>query len=210
MHSDFGGGYSRGAQRRDRVAGVADGRTKLSPVTLIDIHHEAIKAGVLLRTREEISLKAGLDVHFGCHSQLIRDYNAWLGGHRIGAAAHAQQIRSHARQYVAWKGSRLWNGPGSMLEQPFYTQSDADAEDQVDPGNAHSKCERVSSSLHGRCRIGCCSLYTFLGNVWLRMRSSPLVSLGVAWEGGAASSREQAASSSMCAHQGGCECSPTL
>lgn len=145
MHSDVGGGYSPGGQGKDRVAGVADGTAKLSQITLIDMHHEAIKAGVLLRTREEISLNAGLDVHFGCHPQLIRDYNAWLGGHGIGAAAHAQQIRSHARQYVAWKGSRLWNGPGSMLEQPFYTQSDA--EDQVDLGNAQRDFGRLVAKL---------------------------------------------------------------
>jgi hypothetical protein len=145
MHSDVGGGYSPGGQGKDFVSGKADGTAKLSQIALIDMHHEAIKAGVFLQTREEISQDALLDQHFGCHPQLIRDYNAWLGGHGVAAGAHAQQIRNHATQYVAWKGKRLWLGPESMLEQPFYTQSDE--EDRVDLGNAQRDFGKLVATL---------------------------------------------------------------
>lgn len=145
MHSDVGGGYSPGGQGKDFVSGKADGTAKLSQIALIDMHHEAIKAGVFLRTREEISREPLLDHYFGCHPQLIRDYNAWLGGHGVAAGAHAQQIRNHANQYVAWKGKRLWPGPESMLEQPFYRQSDE--EDRVDLSNAQRDFGKLMATL---------------------------------------------------------------
>lgn len=134
MHSDVGGGYSPGSQGKDFVDGKADGTAKLAQIPLIDMHHEAIKAGVLLKTMEEIQQDSVRAQHFGCHPQLIRDYNAWLAGHGAGGGAHAEQIRAHCRQYVAWKGMRLWNGDGSLLQQPFFKQ--ADGEEQVDLANA--------------------------------------------------------------------------
>lgn len=134
MHSDVGGGYSPGSQGKDFVDGKADGTAKLAQIPLIDMHHEAIKAGVLLMTMEEIRQAEPYATHFACHPQLIRDYNAWLTGHGAGGGVHAEQIRAHCRQYVAWKGMRLWNGEGSLLQQPFFKQ--ADGEDQVDLANA--------------------------------------------------------------------------
>lgn len=145
MHSDVGGGYSPGSQGKDFVNGKADGTAKLSQITLIDMHHEAIKAGVLLMSMDEIRQQPVSAMHFGCHPQLIRDYNAWLGGHGVGSGAHAQQIRGHATQFVAWKGKRLWNGPESMLEQPFYRQSDE--EDRVDLSNAQRDFGKLMATL---------------------------------------------------------------
>ena len=134
MHSDVGGGYSPGGQGKDFVSGAANGNAKLSQIPLIDMHHEAIKAGVMMRTMDELMANPVVATHFGCHPQLIRDYNAWLTGHGVPAGAHTQQISGHCRQYVAWKGKRLPNGPQSLLQQPFFKQSDA--EDQVDLANA--------------------------------------------------------------------------
>ncbi|WP_343203064.1 MULTISPECIES: T6SS phospholipase effector Tle1-like catalytic domain-containing protein [Stenotrophomonas maltophilia group] len=134
MHSDVGGGYSPGGQGKDFVSGAANGKAKLSQIPLIDMHHEAIKAGVMMRTMDELMANPVVATHFGCHPQLIRDYNAWLTGHGVPAGAHTQQIAGHCRQYVAWKGKRLPNGPQSLLQQPFFKQSDA--EDQVDLANA--------------------------------------------------------------------------
>ncbi|PTA73112.1 DUF2235 domain-containing protein [Stenotrophomonas sp. Nf1] len=134
MHSDVGGGYSPGGQGKDFVSGAANGKAKLSQIPLIDMHHEAIKAGVMMETITELNQDPAYATHFGCHPQLIRDYNAWLTGHGVPAGAHIQQITGHCRQYVAWKGKRLPNGPQSLLQQPFFKQSDA--EDQVDLANA--------------------------------------------------------------------------
>lgn len=145
MHSDVGGGYSPGTQGKDFVDGKADGTAKLSQIPLIDMHYEAIKAGVLLKTMEEIKQEPLLGMHFGCHPQLIRDYNAWLEGHAVGAGAHAKQIRQHSRQYVAWKGKRLWEGPGNLSEQPFYKQ--CDAEDRYDLANAQHDFGKLVADL---------------------------------------------------------------
>lgn len=134
MHSDVGGGYSPGGQGKDFVSGAAEGTAKLSQIPLIDMHHEAIKAGVMTRTIDEVKAVPMLAMHFGCHAQLIRDYNGWLTGHGVPAGAHTQQIAGHCRQFVAWKGKRLPNGPESVLQQPFYKQ--ADDEDKVDLANA--------------------------------------------------------------------------
>ncbi|WP_458372641.1 phospholipase effector Tle1 domain-containing protein [Pseudomonas veronii] len=145
MHSDVGGGYSPGGQGKDFVNGKADGTAKLSQIPLVDMHHEAIKAGVLLKTIEEIRREPLLGMHFGCHPQLIRDYNAWLEGHAVGAGAHAKQIRKHSQQYVAWKGKRFWKGPDNLKQQPFYKQ--CDAEDLYDLNNAHRDFSQLVAKL---------------------------------------------------------------
>ncbi|WP_239501423.1 T6SS phospholipase effector Tle1-like catalytic domain-containing protein [Stenotrophomonas maltophilia] len=134
MHSDVGGGYTPGGQGKDFVSGAAEGTAKLSQIPLIDMHFEALKAGVMIRTIDEMGSVPMLTLHFGCHAQLIRDYNAWLTGHGVPAGAHTQQIAAHCRHYVAWKGKRMSNGPQSVLQQSFYRQ--ADDEDKVDLANA--------------------------------------------------------------------------
>lgn len=133
MHSDVGGGYSPGSQGKDHVGGRVDGTAKLSQIPLIDMHHEAIKAGVPIRTIEELEHR-GLGVYFGCHPQLVSDYNAWLLGHGVAGGGHAAQIRAHCHQYVQWKGKRLWKGPDNLMAQPFYER--ADKEDQYDLSKA--------------------------------------------------------------------------
>lgn len=134
MHSDVGGGYTPGGQGKNFVDGKPIGSAKLSQIPLIDMHHEAIKAGVPLMSLDEIMQRPELARYFSCHPQLIQDYNAWLTGHGVPGGNHADQIRGHARQYVQWKGMRLWNGPQSEQEQPYYRQ--ADEEDRYDLDNA--------------------------------------------------------------------------
>lgn len=130
MHSDVGGGYSPGSQGKDG----ADGSTKLAQIPLIDMHYEALKAGVTIRTLEELKPLGALATHFSCNPQLIRDYNAWLTGHGLAGGPHAGQIRAHCQQYVLWKGKRLWEGESSVVNQPFFQRSDS--EDQYDLRNA--------------------------------------------------------------------------
>lgn len=144
MHSDVGGGYTPGGQGKDFVDGKVDGTAKLAQIPLLDMHFEAVKAGVLIRTIDEI--KAGPNAtHFGCHPQLIRDYNAWLTGHGLGGGAHREQTRKHCRQYVQWKGARLWPGDANLTSQPFYKQ--ADSEDKVDLDNAQRDFESLVRTL---------------------------------------------------------------
>lgn len=145
MHSDVGGGYSPGGQGKDFVGGKADGTAKLSQITLIDMHHEAIKAGVLLKTIEELRTQAIPAMHFGCHPDLVRDYNAWLAGHGVSTGGHAEQIRAHCRQYVAWKGQRYQPGGENLQQQPFYRQ--ADGEDKDDLNNAQRDFGRLVDNL---------------------------------------------------------------
>lgn len=130
MHSDVGGGYTPGSQGKDHVDGRVEGTAKISQIPLIDMHHAAFEAGVPLRTIDELEPLDDVAIHFACHPQLIRDYNAWLSGHGLPAGAHAQQIRVHCQQYVRWKGKRLWPGDENLLTQPFFQR--ADSEDQYD------------------------------------------------------------------------------
>lgn len=130
MHSDVGGGYTPGSQGKDFADGRVEGTAKLAQIPLVDMHHEAFKAGVPIRTIKELEPLGDLVMHFACHPQLVRDYNAWLSGHGLGGGNRAQQIRRHCRQYVQWKGRRLQQGANNLLEQPFFKM--ADGEDQYD------------------------------------------------------------------------------
>jgi hypothetical protein len=53
MHSDVGGGYTPGGQGKDWAGGKVEDSAKLSQIPLIDMHFEAIKAGVPMMTMEE-------------------------------------------------------------------------------------------------------------------------------------------------------------
>lgn len=134
MHSDVGGGYTPGSQGKDYAAGKIEDAAKLSQIPLIDMHHEAIKAGVPLMTMEEIRSRPALARSFGCHPQLIADYNAWLAGHGVAGGDHAAQIRGHCKQFVRWKGMRLRDGEQNLFAQPFFQR--ADSEDKDDLRNA--------------------------------------------------------------------------
>ena len=134
MHSDVGGGYTPGSQGKEDVDGRVEGTAKISQIPLIDMHHAAFEAGVPLRTIDELAPLGDVAMHFACHPQLVRDYNAWLSGHGLPAGAHTQQIRAHCQQYVRWKGKRLWQGDENLLAQPFFQR--ADSEDQYDLNNA--------------------------------------------------------------------------
>lgn len=145
MHSDVGGGYTPGSQGKDYVNGRPIDAAKLSQITLLDMHHEAIKAGVPLLSLEEIKADAGLALHFACHPQLIADYNTWLAEHGIASRSATEQIRAHARQYVQWKGMRLASGQPDLLQQPFFKQ--AHHEDQTDLKNAQHTFSQLVDSL---------------------------------------------------------------
>lgn len=134
MHSDVGGGYSPGGQGKGMPAW--GGSAHLSQVPLVDMHYEAIKAGVPLMTIDEIRHEPALAKAFSCDARLVRSYNGWLAAHGVGQGAHAAQIRQHSRQYLRWRGLRLRTTADSMLKQRFFQE--ADAEDRVDLANAQT------------------------------------------------------------------------
>ncbi len=135
MHSDVGGGYSPSSQGKGMKAWASS--PSLSQVPLIDMHYEAIQAGVPLRTIEEIASRPALAQAFSCDKRLVETYNGWLASHGIpGGAAATEQIRAHTRQYMRWRGLRLRTGTSNLLQQRFFLESDA--EDRVDLANAQA------------------------------------------------------------------------
>jgi hypothetical protein len=138
MHSDVGGGYTPGGQGKDWAGGKVEGSAKLSQIPLIDMHFEAIKAGVPMMTMEEIRAEPALARSFGCHPQLIADYNAWLAGHGVAGGTHEAQIRGHCKQFVRWKGMRLYEGKQNLFVQPFFKRcGDEEYGDKYDLRNAN-------------------------------------------------------------------------
>lgn len=134
MHSDVGGGYTPGSQGKALPAWGPS--PNLSQVPLIDMHHEAIKAGVPLLSIDEIRADGRLARGFSCDPRLVAAYNAWLQSHGLAGGAHDKQIRAHARQYLRWRGLRMRTGPERLTKQPFFNA--ADAEDRVDLANAQT------------------------------------------------------------------------
>ncbi|KAA6125211.1 T6SS phospholipase effector Tle1-like catalytic domain-containing protein [Cupriavidus cauae] len=134
MHSDVGGGYSPSSQGKGMKAWGAS--PTLSQVPLIDMHHEAIKAGVPLRTIEEILARPALAQAFACDKRLVDTYNGWLANHGVPDGAAVQQIREHTRQCMRWRGLRLRTGTSNLLKQRFFLE--ADAEDRVDLANGQT------------------------------------------------------------------------
>ena len=128
MHSDVGGGYGPGSQ--GKAPSEWGNSPNLSQVPLIDMHLDALKAGVMLKSIDEIRQSPVLSRAFSCDAKLIAAYNGWLTSHGIAQGNHASQIRAHSRQYLAWKGMRSQNGAENILNQEFYLR--ADAEDKAD------------------------------------------------------------------------------
>jgi len=135
MHSDVGGGYAHGEGGKDYVEGrvAVDGDVtvegqaipskKLAQVPLVDMHYQALKAGVPLKHWNEIVADQKLSEQFQCHSQLIQDYNDWLFNHGVTGGSPDEQIKAHTRQYVKWKGSLLREGSTYLTRQPFYRRA---------------------------------------------------------------------------------------
>lgn len=143
MHSDVGGGYSPSSQGKGMKAWGSS--ACLSQVPLIDMHYEAIQAGVPLRTIEEIASRPALAQAFSCDKRLVETYNGWLANHGIPGGAPTEQIRAHTRQYMRWRGLRLRTGTSNLLRQRFFLESDA--EDRVDLANAQALLGKTVAEL---------------------------------------------------------------
>jgi hypothetical protein len=145
VHSDVGGGYAPGEQGKNAVNGGVDGTAKLSQIPLVDMHYEAMKAGVTLKTQGEIADDDELRPQFACHPQLIQDYNAWLTGHGVAGGDNVAQIKGHARQYVQWKSLRAAEGAQNEAQQPYYQH--AGSADKKDLDNARDDFSRRLDTL---------------------------------------------------------------
>lgn len=132
MHSDVGGGYSPSSQGKSSINSLFSGAAKLSQIPLLDMHYEALKAGVPLRTLEEINQEPDLSRQFACHPKLIIDYNSWLANHAVPAGDHENQIKGHSRQYIQWKGLRLQEGPENEVQQAYYKLAAQEDKDDLD------------------------------------------------------------------------------
>ncbi|GFZ98781.1 T6SS phospholipase effector Tle1-like catalytic domain-containing protein [Dyella caseinilytica] len=130
VHSDVGGGYLPTEQGK---------LSQLSQIPLIDMHHEAIKAGVPLRTVEEIKQRPDLVQDFACPPALIQAVNAFWDECGIGAASGKDSvldvIHQHTRQYLQWRAG-LFNAGQGLSTRRFYKQSTLkDQKDLVEAQN---------------------------------------------------------------------------
>ena len=117
MHSDVGGGYLPTEQGK---------LSQLSQIPLIDMHYEAMKAGVPLLASDEIQQRSDLAKDFHCSESLIEAYNAFSRECGIGSTPDEQAIlaviHQHTRQYLQWRGDLLesWQG---LKTRDFYRRA---------------------------------------------------------------------------------------
>ncbi|WP_075256973.1 T6SS phospholipase effector Tle1-like catalytic domain-containing protein [Herbaspirillum camelliae] len=121
MHSDVGGGYKPGEQGKSMPAWGQS--PQLSQVPLIDMHYAALKAGVPLRTMDEIAAEPKLKRDFASDPRLLQAYNDWLAHNGIKAASVREYTEAHTRQYLRWRGSLHAGKGGLLLQERFYKES---------------------------------------------------------------------------------------
>lgn len=121
-HCDVGGGYVPGAQGKAMPDWSPS--PHLSQIPLIDMHFEAIKAGVPLLTMQEVRAKPKLAKAFHIDPKLITAYNDWRANHGLPTSGRVTDLaKAHARQAMQWQGWRL-SQEGSALKQPYFVRAD--------------------------------------------------------------------------------------
>ncbi|OWY30661.1 T6SS phospholipase effector Tle1-like catalytic domain-containing protein [Herbaspirillum robiniae] len=149
MHSDVGGGYKPGEQGKSMPAWGQS--PQLSQIPLIDMHYAALKAGVPLRTMEEIAGEVKLKRDFASDPRLLQAYNDWLANNGIKAATVREFTEAHTRQYLRWRGS-LHAGKGSLLlQERFY--KDASVSDKKDLLEADVELGKMLRDWRGRASL---------------------------------------------------------
>lgn len=125
MHSDVGGGYLPTEQGK---------LSQLSQIPLNDMHYEAFKAGVPLRSREEIEGRADLKNDFFIPKELVKAYNAFWRDSGIrspaGTTTTRDLVHHHTRQYLQWRGSLLerWQ---ALNTRAFYVRANKKDKDEL-------------------------------------------------------------------------------
>ncbi|WJF91474.1 DUF2235 domain-containing protein [Paraburkholderia bonniea] len=133
MHSDVGGGYQPGEQGK-AMPGWGHS-PQLSQVPLIDMHYEAIKAGVPLRSSEEIKQRSDLATDFDCPPALATAVNDFyrtcgISSTTSGETAVQAVLQAHTLQYLKWRRGLLQAGQ-QLATRRFYKEA-ALAKDQKD------------------------------------------------------------------------------
>jgi hypothetical protein len=126
MHSDVGGGYRPNEQGKG--AGD-DGTNMLSQIPLIDMHFEAIKAGVTMDTVDE--MKGRTPLSFKASPALINAYNAWLASHGVPAGDFRAVTEAHVRQAIRWRTQMHLSGHINYSERPFFARANNGWGDQA-------------------------------------------------------------------------------
>lgn len=124
MHSDVGGGYYPGEQGRSMKGWGAS--PHLSQIPLIDMHFAALKAGVPLRTLQEMKepKREALLKSFSTDPRLIASYNNWLTHNGIKGADVKTFTEAHTKQYLRWRGMLHANGKHALKGKRFFRESD--------------------------------------------------------------------------------------
>ncbi|HET7329373.1 DUF2235 domain-containing protein [Dyella sp.] len=145
MHSDVGGGYLPTEQGKV---------SQLSQIPLNDMHYEAFKAGVPLRSREEIEGRPDLKNDFFIPPELVKAYNAFWRDCGIGSASGTEATRDlvhqHTHQYLQWRGSLMerWQ---ALSTRGFYQR--ANRNDQKELAAAQDGLAKQVAEVRERMRI---------------------------------------------------------
>lgn len=124
MHSDVGGGYYPGEQGRSMPGWGPS--PHLSQIPLIDMHFAALKAGVPLRTLQEMkeAKHSLLLLSFSTDPRLIASYNNWLTHNGIKGADVKTFTEAHTKQYLRWRGMLHAKGKPPLTKKRFFMESD--------------------------------------------------------------------------------------
>ncbi len=121
MHSDVGGGYRPNEQGKGFGA---SGINMLSQVPLIDMHFEAIKAGVVMDTVDEMEGRTKTD--FQISQTLVGAYNQWLHAHGVPAGNFETVTQAHVKQLIRWRTIMHEDGHTRINGKAFYARAQAD------------------------------------------------------------------------------------
>jgi hypothetical protein len=128
MHSDVGGGYCPGEQGKSMPEWGPS--PHLSQIPLLDMHFAAMKAGVPMKTIEEIKAAPELAASFSTDSRLLEVYNSWLKTNGVKAGSIKDFTQEHTKQYLRWRGMLHEGNSRKFLTKRFYRESGAsDKED---------------------------------------------------------------------------------
>jgi hypothetical protein len=129
MHSDVGGGYCPGDQ--GKAMPEWGDSPHLSQIPLIDMHFAAIKAGVPMKTIEEIQADPGLRKSFATDAKLLATYNRWLTNHGVKQADIQSFTEAHVKHYIRWKAVLHLGGGTGVAAQNFFkrVKSEKDIKD---------------------------------------------------------------------------------
>ncbi len=122
MHSDVGGGYYPGEQGKSMPTKV-NPSPHLSQIPLLDMHFAALKAGVPMRTIEQIHGEPNIAASFSVDPNLLKTYNSWLSTSGINGGTVKEFTQAHCRQYLRWRGMMHTTLGKNVAKQDFFKRA---------------------------------------------------------------------------------------